>query len=109
MEEARHSFESGFGYYEKRAFSQAFQEWKRTILADRELMPGGGGHYAKQVSEYLGDEYWRRAQRSLRKGDREQARHYCEIALKASPDHRGALELLAQIGSDGENGYRRKG
>jgi len=86
-------YDKGLAEYNRRQFGQAFQSWSEVLDIDQEIIGQGKSHFSSTIAIYMADEIYRQARDAYENEQYVEAYAKCAKALKASPGHRGCLEI----------------
>jgi len=95
----------GLAEYNSRQFGQAFQTWSEVLDIDQEIIGRGKSHFSSTIAIYMADEFYRQARQAYENEQYVEAYAKCTKALKASPGHRGCLEINSLLAEKAKRLY----
>jgi pSer/pThr/pTyr-binding forkhead associated (FHA) protein len=98
-------YDKGLAEYNSRQFGQAFQSWSEVLDIDQEIIGQGKSHFSSTIAIYMADEFYRQAREAYEKEQYIEAYAKCTKALKASPGHRGCLEIKGLLAEKAKRLY----
>lgn len=98
-------YDKGLGEYNSRQFGQAFQSWSEVLDIDQEIIGQGKSHFSSTIAIYMADEFYRQAREAYENEQYIEAYARCTKALKASPGHRGCLEIKGLLAEKAKRLY----
>lgn len=98
-------YDKGLAEYNSRQFGQAFQSWSEVLDIDQEIIGQGKSHFSSTIAIYMADEFYRQAREAYENEQYIEAYAKCTKALKASPGHRGCLEIKGLLAEKAKRLY----
>ncbi len=100
IEETIKSFQTGTGLYSEKNFDGAFDEWKKTLIFEKELQLTRKSWYAGKIAHVAADKLYRKGLDSSAIGNEEEAVISWKKAVGIAPDHKESLLKLEDAARD---------
>ena len=94
---AEQSFRTGTSMYNNNNIDGAVQEWKKTLVSEKELPLMRKSFYASQIAGAAADEFYKKGLAYYNNGDLPKAIDNWIKAVESSPEHKDAMSALERI------------
>ena len=94
---AEQSFRAGVNMYKNNNIDGAVQEWKKTLIYEKELPLNRKSLYASQIAGAAADEFYKKGAAYYNNNDLPAAIDNWIKAVEASPEHKDAMSALESI------------
>ncbi len=97
IKKAEQSFRAGTNMYNSNNIEGAVEEWKKTLIFEKELPLKRKSLYASQIAGAAADEFYKKGLAYYNNGDLSTAIENWIKALESSPDHKDAMSTLESV------------